>query len=211
MVVLGKDGGRQVPPGGRPGARLARVLFPVGEHKLINEPRPRISCAQAMLLRESVRFNLFFANSCTPTPHYMPHYMPRAHVPLSRLQMGVSADSNQKAFSATDITAFLARDPVVFHRNMVSEWSRDNVNHVVVAVDPAGGGASAFAIASMAQLGNGTVVVRARALTPNSQAARLQTSARKQWPSSRGLRVLGTTRSKSWGRERAARGSSGRV
>ena len=117
-----------------------------------------------MLLRESVRFNLFFANSCTPTPHYMPHYTPRAHAPLSRLQMGVSADSNQKAFSATDITAFLARDPVVFHRNVVSEWSRDNVNHVVVAVDPAGGGASAFAIASMAQLGNGTVVVRARAL-----------------------------------------------
>ena len=79
---------------------------------------------------------------------------------LLRESMGVGADSSNKAFHATDITAFLERKPVEIYRDHVYYDDRANTNHVLIAVDPSGGGSSAFAICSMAQLPNGSVVVR---------------------------------------------------
>ena len=74
--------------------------------------------------------------------------------------MGVGADSNNKAFHATDITAFMARRPVEIYRNEIYFNNPSNTNHILIAVDPAGGGASAFAICSMVQQPSGSVVVR---------------------------------------------------
>ena len=81
---------------------------------------------------------------------------------LLRESMGVGADSNTKAFHATDINNFLKREPVEIYRDALNYHNPKNTNHIVVAVDPAGGGASAFGICSMVQQPNGTVVVRAR-------------------------------------------------
>ena len=76
--------------------------------------------------------------------------------------MGVGADSTNKAFHAADINALLARKGMAIYRDQYELNDRDNTNHVVVAVDPAGGGASAFAVASVVQQPNGSIVVRAR-------------------------------------------------
>jgi len=53
--------------------------------------------------------------------------------------MGVGADSTQKAFAARDITAFFARPHLTIKRDFYEVNDRDNTNHVIVAVDPAGG------------------------------------------------------------------------
>lgn len=79
---------------------------------------------------------------------------------LLRESMGVGADSNTKAFHATDINSFLKRPPVEIYRDGIDFLNPRNTNHVVLAVDPAGGGASAFTICSMVQQANGAVVVR---------------------------------------------------
>lgn len=76
--------------------------------------------------------------------------------------MGVGADSNNKAFHATDINNFLKRDPVEIYRDPLHYNDLKNTNHIVVAVDPAGGGSSAFGICSMVQQPNGSVVVCSR-------------------------------------------------
>ena len=79
---------------------------------------------------------------------------------LLRESMGVGADSNTKAFHATDINNFLKRDPVEIYRDHIDYHHPKNTNHIVIAVDPSGGGASAFGICSMVQQPNGSVVVR---------------------------------------------------
>lgn len=78
---------------------------------------------------------------------------------LLRESMGVGADSTQKAFAARDITAFFARPHLTIKRDFYEVNDRDNTNHVIVAVDPAGGGSSQFAIASVCQLPNGSIAV----------------------------------------------------
>ncbi len=83
---------------------------------------------------------------------------------LLRESMGVGADSTNKAFHAADINALLKRAGMGIYRDAIEYNDRDNTNHVVVAVDPAGGGASAFAVASVCQQPNGSIVVRAYSL-----------------------------------------------
>lgn len=76
---------------------------------------------------------------------------------LLRESMGVGADSTQKAFASSEIDAFLQREPLEIEAR---SWNCHGVKHVCVAIDPAGGGSSAFAIASTVQLTSGTVMVR---------------------------------------------------
>lgn len=78
---------------------------------------------------------------------------------LLRESMGVGADSTQKAFHSADINSFFARKTMAISRNIYDDYSSDNTNHVLVSVDPAGGGASAFAISSLVQLPTGAIVV----------------------------------------------------
>ena len=87
---------------------------------------------------------------------------------LLRESMGVGADSTQKAFHSADINSFFARKTMAISRNIYDDYSSDNTNHVLVSVDPAGGGASAFAISSLVQLPTGAIVVGAPS---NSQAS----------------------------------------
>ena len=74
--------------------------------------------------------------------------------------MGVSADSTQKAFPSENVEKFMKRRLQEIPVDIMDFHSRNNTNHIIVAVDPAGGGSSQFAIASLLQLPNGTVVVR---------------------------------------------------
>ena len=107
------------------------------------------SRSQAMLLRESVR--------ALADPN---HGVLLLTVGVFVLQMGIGADASQKAFYSSDINAFLTRTPNEIPRHFYEANLSENTNHVLVAVDPAGGGASAFAISSVVQLPNGSVVVR---------------------------------------------------
>lgn len=74
--------------------------------------------------------------------------------------MGVCADASSRAFPSADIESFFKR---IY--NGISEdiyGSCDyNTNHFVVAVDPAGGGSSQFAVFSLCQMPNGSIMVRA--------------------------------------------------
>jgi len=81
---------------------------------------------------------------------------------------------SEKAFHTSDIEAMVKRipDQIVYN---VREPTH-NVNHVFVAVDPSGGGASAFSVASLVQDERGfahvgprtpTSVVTAHVLLPN--------------------------------------------
>ena len=79
---------------------------------------------------------------------------------LLRESLGISADGSEKAFSAKDIHAMIAREPPPIIYN-VREPER-NISHVFVAVDPSGGGASAFSIASLVQDVQGFNHVRPR-------------------------------------------------
>jgi hypothetical protein len=77
--------------------------------------------------------------------------------------LGISADGSEKAFAQRDVEDMLKRapPPIVYS-------ARDptlNTQHVFVAVDPSGGGASAFSIASIVQGPSGFMHVRT-ALTP---------------------------------------------
>ena len=66
---------------------------------------------------------------------------------LLRESLGISADGSEKCFRTTDIEAFEAAVPLPL------KWDdrdhRNNVRFVFTAVDPSGGGASAFSIASV--------------------------------------------------------------
>lgn len=84
--------------------------------------------------------------------------------------MGVCADGSNKAFPSKDVDAFLARGRIDIPIDIMEMNSRYNTNHFVLAVDPSGGGSSAFAVCSMVQLPSGQVVVRSPppASFPNS-------------------------------------------
>ena len=68
---------------------------------------------------------------------------------LLRESLGISADGSEKAFHTTDIEAMMKRVPDPIHYNV--REPTHNVNHVFVACDPSGGGASAFSVASLVQ------------------------------------------------------------
>ena len=74
--------------------------------------------------------------------------------------MGIGADSTQKAFYSQDIQAFLDRKSMAIPRHFYEDNLAENTRHVCVAVDPAGGGASAFAVCSLVQIPTGGIIVR---------------------------------------------------
>tara|TARA_B100001109_G_scaffold243521_1_gene229429 strand:- start:57 stop:647 length:591 start_codon:yes stop_codon:yes gene_type:complete len=79
---------------------------------------------------------------------------------LLRESMGISADSTAKAFPSSDVESFFKRVYSDIERDIFCHIGERNTNHVVIAVDPAGGGSSQFAVFSAAQLSNGSIVVR---------------------------------------------------
>jgi hypothetical protein len=68
---------------------------------------------------------------------------------LLRESMGVSAEETVRAFKEPHVLAFVDRPAVAL----------PYVHSVITSVDPSGGGSSAFAVCSVAQLTNGDVVV----------------------------------------------------
>jgi len=85
---------------------------------------------------------------------------------LLRESLGISADGSEKAFGTEAIEAMIKRVPKRLEYNVREPES--NVNHVFVACDPSGGGASAFSIASLVQEANGFLQARYDALSPMS-------------------------------------------
>ena len=79
-----------------------------------------------------------------------------------RESLGISADGSEKAFGTEAIEAMIKRVPKRLEYNIREPES--NINHVFVACDPSGGGASAFSIASLVQEANGFLQVNA--MTP---------------------------------------------
>jgi hypothetical protein len=75
--------------------------------------------------------------------------------------MGVVADGSNKAFPSKDVDAFLARPKIKIPIDFIN--TEANVAHFLLAVDPSGGGSSAFAVTSMAQLHTGQLLVRKNA------------------------------------------------
>jgi hypothetical protein len=76
---------------------------------------------------------------------------------LLRETLGISADGSEKMFRDDETTAFEQRkaDPLVW----IDRDHRLNVMHFFVAVDPSGGGASAFSICSCLTMPNGSIQV----------------------------------------------------
>ena len=77
---------------------------------------------------------------------------------LLRESLGISADGSEKAFHTEAIANFIKRKAPMIPYNV--RTPENNTSHFFVAVDPSGGGASAFSIASVAQDPNGFVHVR---------------------------------------------------
>ena len=72
--------------------------------------------------------------------------------------MGISADSSSRAFPSADIEAFFKRIITGIPQDIYG-GTEYNTDHFVVAVDPSGGGSSQFAVFSICQLSNGTIMV----------------------------------------------------
>lgn len=79
---------------------------------------------------------------------------------LLRESLGISADASNKAFPSAEVDAFLARRMTKLHENLTNMDHENNTKHFLLAVDPSGGGSSAFAITSILQDGLGRLVVR---------------------------------------------------
>lgn len=79
-----------------------------------------------------------------------------------RESMGIAADGSNKAFPSADVDGFLTRKRVAIPIDIMETFSRNNTHHFVLAVDPSGGGGSAFAVASMVQIPSGQIIVRFR-------------------------------------------------
>ena len=97
-------------------------------------------------------------------------------------QMGIAADGSNKAFPSQDVDNFLDRKRAKIPVDIMEELSRYNTRHFVLAgacpavlpltpskltqcmralaVDPSGGGGSAFAVSSMVQIPTGQIIVR---------------------------------------------------
>ena len=79
-----------------------------------------------------------------------------------RESLGISADGSEKAFSSADLEAMMKRIPERINYNPRNP--AEQTNHIIVAVDPSGGGASAFSIATLTQDHRGFYHVRSRLL-----------------------------------------------
>lgn len=104
----------------------------------------------------------FSAYNATHTPPPPPHTHP-PHPPIHRLResLGISADGSEKCFRLEDIEAFgrAEAQPLLW----IDRDHRLNVKFVFTAVDPSGGGASAFSVASVLVY-NGLIQVCALAI-----------------------------------------------
>lgn len=79
---------------------------------------------------------------------------------LLRESMGISADDSTKAFPSKHVDALLSRARLDYVRDTNPVNPLDvRRDCILIAVDPAGGGSSAFAVASMAQDINGKIMV----------------------------------------------------
>ena len=97
------------------------------------------------------------------------HTLP-THARSLRESLGISADGSEKAFGTEAIEKMVKRVPNKLYYNIREPAT--NVNHVFVACDPSGGGASAFSVASLVQEASGFLQVRTHApLTPRSPPA----------------------------------------
>lgn len=83
---------------------------------------------------------------------------------LLRESLGISADASNRAFPSADVDAFLARRQDEIPSSALNIYHQTNTKHFLLAVDPSGGGSSAFAITSILQDGNGHLVVRSDCL-----------------------------------------------
>ena len=83
---------------------------------------------------------------------------------LMRESLGIAADASNKAFPSADVDRFLDRQRVGVQVDILDTTGGANTKHFVLAVDPSGGGSSAFAVASMIQMPTGQIVVRYCAL-----------------------------------------------
>lgn len=99
-----------------------------------------------------------------PLPHTLDTLPAHAGAAVGRLResMGISADATTKAFPSTDVDRFMKNVMTQIPVDIFCTISSSNTNHIVVAVDPAGGGSSQFAITSICQLPNGGIMVRRR-------------------------------------------------
>lgn len=73
--------------------------------------------------------------------------------------MGISADATSRAFPSADVEAFMKRIYNGIPEDIYG-GAEYNTNHVIISVDPSGGGSSQFAVFSIAQLPNGSIMVR---------------------------------------------------
>ena len=78
---------------------------------------------------------------------------------LLRESLGISADGTDKAFPTAEIETFMTREaPPIYYDLRRPET---NTQHIFLACDPSGGGASAFSICTMCQDNRGFFNVRA--------------------------------------------------
>ena len=101
-----------------------------------------------------------------------------------RESLGISADGSEKAFSSADIQEMLTRKCPELEYSLRDPTK--NTQHVFVAVDPSGGGASAFSIASICQSPGGFMHVRAL----HAHALALPQLAQQQHRTHEGVGVL---------------------
>ena len=94
---------------------------------------------------------------------------------LLRETLGISADGSEKMFRDDETTAFEQRkaDPLVW----IDRDHRLNVMHFFVAVDPSGGGASAFSICSCLTMPNGSIQVPPQKTTVGLELGTLLTAS----------------------------------
>jgi len=83
---------------------------------------------------------------------------------LLRESLGISADGSEKAFHTEAIGHFIKRKAPEIPYNV--RTPETNTSHFFVAVDPSGGGASAFSVASVCQDPNGFIHVRSLPYRP---------------------------------------------
>lgn len=133
-------------------------------------PCPHRRAADRVCVPRAQRIRLCCARH--PLPRNAATTLPRAlHYPTPRSlreSLGISADGSEKAFHTTDIETLMKRvpDPIIYDvRN-----PENNVNHIFVACDPSGGGASAFSVASLVQDARGFSHVRRLPSTPSSRS-----------------------------------------
>lgn len=117
--------------------------------------------------------------------------------------MGIAADASNKAFPSANVDRLLTGPRAQIPVDLMGQLSRYNTNHFMLAVDPSGGGSSAFAVCSMVQIATGQIIVRARRPRPHPRGP-AESSPGARPPRARLARTPGSQRcldiDKSFGR-----------